>query len=250
MDQSFGRARTYRNARAISFRVDLKEMAGQDSQLAALLQRSDLRFDLRRHSVAVNVPPGARVFEKPSAGSARHGAPDRLHMWAQTINDASPISAVLNFNARSGAKPMQKRSEPRRRRRFRLRDWRGLDAAMGLREKTAPREGDNGSTMAGLAQRNRGVDHRQSGAQNQDRRIRRGVPRTRVLPGAHEWRIERFGGFVSAAQNRHIEDGGFGAGEAEGDGAVALAQTCDGSRSQRTRRGSVSARRSSTRPPR
>jgi hypothetical protein len=32
-------------------------MAGQDSQLAALLQRSDLCFDLRRHSVAVNVPP-------------------------------------------------------------------------------------------------------------------------------------------------------------------------------------------------
>ena len=30
---------------------------------------------------------------------------------------------------------------------------------------------------------------------------------------------------MSAAQNRHIEDSGFGAGEAEGDGAVALAQT-------------------------
>ena len=48
-----------------------------------------------------------------------------------------------------------------------------------------------------------------------------------ILPRAHEWRIERFGGFVSAAQNRHIEDSGFGAGEAEGDGAVALAQTRD-----------------------
>ena len=32
---------------------------------------------------------------------------------------------------------------------------------------------------------------------------------------------------MSAAQNRHIEDGGFGAGEAEGDGAVALAQARD-----------------------
>ena len=147
---SFGRARTDRNARAVSFRVDLKDMAGQDSQLPALLQRSDLRFDLRRHTVAVNVPPGARVFEEPSAGFARHGAPDRLHMGAEAVNDASPISAALHFVARSRAKPMQKRSEPRRRRQFRFGEWRGLDAAMGLREKTAPGEGDNGSAMAGL----------------------------------------------------------------------------------------------------
>jgi hypothetical protein len=33
---------------------------------------------------------------------------------------------------------------------------------------------------------------------------------------------------VSAAQNHHIEDGGFGAREAEGDGAVALVQPRDG----------------------
>jgi hypothetical protein len=64
---------------------------------------------------------------------------------------------------------MKKGSEPRRRRQFHFRDLRRLDAAMGLREKTAPRKGDNGSAMAGLAQRNRGVDHRQSGSQNQDR---------------------------------------------------------------------------------
>jgi hypothetical protein len=152
------------------------------------------------------------VFEEPLAGSARHGAPDRLHVWAETVNDASPISGVLHFIARSRPKPTQKRSKPRRRRQFRLRDWRRLDAAMGLREKAAPREGDNRSPMAGLAQRNRGVDHRQSRAQNQNRPIRGGVPRTRILPGAHEWRIERFGGFVSTAQNGHVEDGGFGAG--------------------------------------
>ena len=142
-----------RHARAVPLRADSKQMARQNSQLAAILKPSDLHFDFRRHSVAVNVPPGASVFEKPSAGFAWHGAPDRLHMWAQTINDASPVSAVLNFRARSRAKPTQKRCELRRRRQFRLRDWRGLDAAMGLREKTAPREGDNRSTMAGLAQR-------------------------------------------------------------------------------------------------
>src|ERR1700722_7290549 len=227
MDQSFRRARTDRNARPVPFRANLTDMARQDSQLAALLQRSDLRFDLRRHSVAVNVPPGARVFEEPSAGSARPGAQDRLHVWAETVNDASRISAVSHFLARSRAKPTQKRSEPRGRRQLRWRDWRGRDAAMGLREKTAPREGDNGSTMARLAQRNRRVDHRQSGAQNQNHRIGRRVPRARVLPWADEWRIERFGGFVSAAQNRHIEDGGLGAGEAERDGAVAFAQTRD-----------------------
>ena len=112
MDQSVGRARTYRHARAVSFRVDLKDAAGQDSQLSALLQRSDFRFDLRRHSVAVYVPPGARVFEEALAGSARHGAPDHLHVWAQAVNDASPISAALHFVARSRAKPTQKRSEP------------------------------------------------------------------------------------------------------------------------------------------
>ena len=33
---------------------------------------------------------------------------------------------------------------------------------------------------------------------------------------------------MPAAQNRHVEDGGFGAGEAEGDGPVALAQTRNG----------------------
>jgi hypothetical protein len=101
--------------------------------------------------VTVNVPPGARVLEEPFAGSARHGAPDRLHVWAEAVYDASPISAALNFIARSRAKPTQKRSEPYRRRQFRLRDLRRLDAAMGSREKTAPREGDNGSAMAGLA---------------------------------------------------------------------------------------------------
>jgi hypothetical protein len=135
-------------------------MARQDSQLAALLQRSDLCFHLRRHSVAVNVPPGARVFEEPLAGSARHGAPDRLHVWAETIDDVSPISAASHFLARSRTKPTQKRSEPGRRRQFRLRDWRGLDAAMSLREKAAPREGDNGSPMAGFAEGNRRVNHR------------------------------------------------------------------------------------------
>src|ERR1700722_20361279 len=113
-------------------------MARQGLHRGALLQRSDLRFDLRRHSVAVNVPPGARMFEEPLAGSARHGAPDRLHMGAETINDALPVSAVLDFRARSRAKPTQKRCELRRRRQVRLRDWRGLDAAMSLREKTAP----------------------------------------------------------------------------------------------------------------
>src|ERR1700722_20486295 len=104
MDQSFRRARTDRNARPVPFRIDLTDMTRQDSKLAALLQRSDLRFDLWRHSVAVNVPPGARVFEEPLAGSARHGAPDRLHVWAGTIDDASPISAGLHFFARSRAK--------------------------------------------------------------------------------------------------------------------------------------------------
>src|SRR6202020_765701 len=148
-------------------------------------------------------------------------------MWAQTINDAPPVSAVLNFNARSRAKPTQKRSEPRSRRQFRLRDLCGIDAAMGLREKTAPREGDNRSTMTGLAQRNRGADHCQSSAQNQDRRILGGVPRTRVLPWTHAWPIGPLGESVPAAPNRHIEDRGFGAGEAEGEGVVALAQTCD-----------------------
>jgi hypothetical protein len=97
--QSFGCARTDRNVRPLLFRVGLKQMARQDSQLAALLQRPDLRFDLGRHSVAVYVPPGARVFEKPSAGPVRHSAPDRLHMWAQTINDASPVSAALKFHS-------------------------------------------------------------------------------------------------------------------------------------------------------
>src|SRR5271163_3995960 len=144
-------------------------MAGQDSQLAVLLQRSDLCFDLRRHSVAVNVPPGARVFEEPSARLTRHGAPDRLNVWTQTINDASPISAASHFIARSRAKPMQNRSERRKRRQVRLRDWRDINAAMSLRKKTAPREGDNWPKMAALAQRNRGVDHRRSGAQNQNR---------------------------------------------------------------------------------
>src|SRR3984957_567123 len=169
MDQSFRRARTDRNARPVPFRIDLTDMARQDSQLAALLQRSDLRFDLRRHAVAVNVPPRARVCEEPWPCSARHGAPDRLHMWAETVNDTSPISAASHFLARSRAKPMQKRGEPHGRRQYRLRDWRGIDAAMGLREKAAPREGDNRPTMAGLAQRHRRVDHRQSGAQNQNR---------------------------------------------------------------------------------
>src|ERR1700722_17512086 len=123
---------------------------------------------------------------------------------------------------------MKKRSKPHGRRQFRLRDLLRLDAAMGLREKTAPRDGDNGSAMAGLAQRNRGVNHRQSGAQNQNRRIRRGVPRTRILPWAHEWRIERFRGFVSAAQNRHIENGGLTPGKAKGDRAVSLAEARNG----------------------
>src|SRR5580693_4283270 len=158
----------------------------------------------------------------------RHGAPYRRDVWSQTVNDASPISAASHLIARSRAKPMQNRSERRRRRQFRLRDWRDINAAMSLRKKTAPREGDNWPKMAGLAQRNRGVDHRQSGAQNQNRRIRRGVPRTRVLPGAHERRLERFRGLVSAAQNRHIEDSGLTPGKAKGDGAVALAKARDG----------------------
>ena len=118
---------------------------------------------------------------------------------------------------------MQKRSKSHGRRQFRLRDLLRLDAAMGLREKTAPRDGNNGSAMAGLAQRNRGVDHRQSSAQNQNCRIRGGVPRTRIFPWADEWRIEGFRGFVSAAQNRHIENSGLTPGKAKGNPRSMLA---------------------------
>ncbi len=50
----------------------------------------------------------------------------------------------------------------------------------------------------------------------------------RVLPWADEWRIERFGGFVSAAQNRHIENSGLTPGKAKRDGAVALAEARNG----------------------
>jgi hypothetical protein len=116
------------------------------------------------------------MFQKPLAGFARHGAPDRLHMRAQTVNDASPISAALDLFARSRAEPPQKRSKRRWRRQLSFWDLRRLDAAMSLRKETAPREGDNGPTMTGLAQRNRSIDHRQSGALKQNRRIRRGVP--------------------------------------------------------------------------
>jgi hypothetical protein len=148
VDQSFGRVRTDRHACAIPFRFDIKNAARQDSQLVALLQGSKLRFELRRHAVAVNVPPGSRMFEEPSARLARQGAPYRLDVWSQTVNDASPISAASHFFARSRAKPMQNRSERRRRRQFRLRDWCDINATMSLREKTAPREGDDWPTMA------------------------------------------------------------------------------------------------------
>jgi hypothetical protein len=136
-DLNLGRAPTDRHGRAVPFRVDLKNAARQDSQLAALLQGSDLRFDLRSHAVAMNVPPRARVFEEPSARLARHGAPYCLDVRSQTVNDASPISGASHLIARSRAKPMQNRSERRRRRQFRLRDWRDINAAMSLRKNRA-----------------------------------------------------------------------------------------------------------------
>jgi hypothetical protein len=75
---------------------------------------------------------------------------------------------------------------------FRFRDWGTLDAAMGLRQKAAPGEGDNRPAMAGFGERDRGVDHSQPGTKDQDRRIRCRVPRTRVFPRAHGWRGEVF----------------------------------------------------------
>ena len=127
-----GPARANAHARAASLPTHLNEVARHDLQLAALPQGPDLRFDLRRHAMAVNVPPGAGVFEKPLSGFAWHGAPDRLRVRPQTVNDASPVPAAPHFIPHPRAKPMQERRELCRRRQFRFRNWRRLDPAMGL----------------------------------------------------------------------------------------------------------------------
>ncbi len=190
MDLSFGRKGTYRHARAVWFRIDLKDAARQNSQLAALPQVSDLRFDLRRHAVAVDIPPRACVFQEPPAGLTRHGAPDRLHVWAQTINNASPIAAASHFVARPRAKPVQETSERRCRRQFCFRDRRDIDAAMGLREKAAP------SRHAGseaLRSRRRWGTARELSAPS-DRRGRHCHLRRGYDPGPHHdraWLVDR-----------------------------------------------------------
>jgi hypothetical protein len=59
---------------------------------------------------------------------------------------------------------MQERRKLCRRRRFGFRDWLAIDGAMGLWQKAAPRKGDDWPAMAGLAERDCGVDHRRPGA--------------------------------------------------------------------------------------
>src|SRR5271167_1385416 len=89
----------------LSLPTHLADVARHDLQLAAFSQGSHLRFNLRRHAMAVNVPPGAGVFEKPLSGFARHGAPDRLRVRPQTVNDASPVPTAQGWPTGQRTRP-------------------------------------------------------------------------------------------------------------------------------------------------
>jgi hypothetical protein len=66
-------------------------------------------MNLRRHSVAMNVPPRLQMSEKLATGGFRKVHPDGLRMGTHPIHNVAPVAAARLRLLKQLAEPAQQR---------------------------------------------------------------------------------------------------------------------------------------------
>jgi hypothetical protein len=183
---------------------DVDDLGGDQAQRAVRNRGCEPVLNLRCHPVPVDVPPGARVLEKALPGAGRKLAPEPPGEGANSVDDAAPIAAFCVMGVDPVAQPAQQSAGAGRKRNFRLIDAQRLDAAMCPRQQPAARNRDDWSAMAFAQSRQNEVDHGETSAENEERRVpgdtRTGVGRPGIsITG--EWRVT---GIVTRRKNSDV----------------------------------------------
>ena len=136
-------------------------------QAAGTQRIRDARFHLRRHAMAMHVPPGARVFEEAAFGSRWKLAPEPLGVGPQAVDNAAPVATLGDVGADPAAEPAQQVTDPGAERNVRFLDANRIHAAMGLCQQAAPGHRDDRPAVSILDNRLNVIDHRQPGAEDE-----------------------------------------------------------------------------------
>jgi hypothetical protein len=149
----------------------------------------------------MDFPPRPQMPDEARPLFDRHSLPDVLRGWPQPVDDGAPIAALSGNLLDLLAQQPGQSCGCRRQRPFDQRDrGRGAFRSVSSRQKPTARQGVDRSGVAGVQQRDRGIDHRQSGADQQHRgmrieaRERLGRPRIRPITrgvieaGIGDWR--------------------------------------------------------------
>jgi len=180
--------------------------------------------------MAVDVPIGAGVAQEPALLLETHGLPESLRVRAQHIDRRAPISAVHLEATRQRTQPMQQPREVLPERNLRRRESaRNRHRAMGVRQQAAARDGDNRTAMSPPFQRQRHIDHRQTGADDQYRRLDgEAVERTRRPRLLGRDAADRRLDLVAGRQHDPVDAQRRARGEAQRHGGGAFAHRDDG----------------------
>ena len=125
------------------------------------------RRHLRCHAVAVDIPPGSSVTHEPAPFRRGQGSPDIGNEWPQAIDNTSPIAAarLCLFGART--QPAQQVCGVGPERHLVRNDGPWDDVSVHVREQSTAGERDDGSGMPAFQQRQDGVDHGQTCAEDE-----------------------------------------------------------------------------------
>ena len=112
------------NANGRTFAFGRHDLARKHAQAPFPLQFGDLRTDLRRHAMAMRVPPGAKVPQEALLRGSRQTLPKLWRARTQAVDHVLPRFAARGGGFRVLAQREQRFAE-RERRRERVRRWRG-----------------------------------------------------------------------------------------------------------------------------
>ena len=147
--------------------LDASYFRSHHGQPAGTKRIRDPRFDFGRHAMTMHIPPGARVFEEAAFGGGRKLAPEPLGVGPQAVDNAAPVATSGDMRFDPAAEPAQQVTDVGAEWNVRFLDACRIDAAMGLRQQTAPGHRDDRPAVSVLNNRLNVIDHRQPGAKDE-----------------------------------------------------------------------------------
>ena len=148
-------------------------------------QAPEHRRDLRRHPVAVHVPAAREPVDEAAPIGVGEAVPDLVRHRSQRVDHLAPVAAVGLSRRRSRLATRSTSSSRRTRSRRRSKAPRGQAGATAvrLRQQALARDREEPRREGLLAERQRDVDHRQPGAEQEHELV--AAQRARRAPPTH-----------------------------------------------------------------